>query len=107
MIKFAEQNAAGSSSFGTGTRYERGRALSRRCSAASDTGANAYMIAVVSVTTSTRSFQLLNGPKAAQPTMAATMIENTGTPFGLVLARMLGISRSCPSAYDSRAEVPT
>src|SRR5258706_4747262 len=107
MIRFAEQNAAGSTSFGIGTRYERGRSGSSLCSAASATGANAYMIAVVSVTTLTSAFQLLNGPNAAQPTIAATMIETTGTPFAFVFASTLGISRSWPSAYDSRADVPT
>src|SRR5256885_17225003 len=107
MIRLAEQNAAGSKIFGIGTRYDRGRAASSLCSAASDTGANAYMIAVVPVTTSTRAFQLLNGPNAMHPIAAATRIETTGTPFAFVFASTLGISRSRPSAYQSRAEVPT
>src|SRR5256885_6659776 len=42
MIRFAQQNAAGSRIFGIGTRYERGRPPSTRCSAASESGANAY-----------------------------------------------------------------
>src|ERR1043165_6834042 len=65
------------------------------------------MIAVAEVTTLTSAFQLLNGPSAAQPTTKASRIETTGTPFLLVLASALGISRSAPSAYDSPAEGPT
>src|SRR3569832_1979211 len=107
MFWFAEQNAAGYASHGSGTRYARSRLPSSLCSAWSDIGANPYMIAVALVTTSTRSFQLLKGPNATQPTTAATRIENTGTPFAFVFASALGISRSSPSAYDRRADVPT
>src|SRR3569623_2860759 len=107
MIRLAEQNAAGNASHGSGTRYARSRLPSSLCSAWSDIGANPYMMAVALVTTSTRSFQLLNGPTAKQPTTAATRIENTGTPFAYVFARAHGISRSSPSAYDRRADVPT
>src|SRR6185295_7236916 len=102
MIRFAQQNAAGSRIFGAGTRYVRGRVASTRCSAASDTGANAYMIATAPVTTATSAFQLLNGPSASVPTTAATRIDVTGTPFEFVEASALGISRSSPSAYDRR-----
>src|ERR1700760_500578 len=107
MVRFAEQNAAGRTIFGIGTRYARGRSGSRRCSVASDTGAKAYMIAVVPVKTSTSWFQLLNGPNAMQPIADATRIDTTGTPLAFVFASTLGISRSWPSAYDSRADVPT
>src|SRR5437773_7048310 len=107
MMRFAEQNAAGSNTRGHGMRYARGRAPSSFCNAASESGANAYMIAVAAVTTLTSAFQLLNGPNARHPTTAATRIDATGTPFALVLASALGISRSSPSAYDSRADVPT
>src|SRR2546421_6124588 len=77
MIRLAQQNAAGSRILGIGTRYERGRPASMRCSAASDTGAKAYMMAVAAVTTATSAFQLLKGPNARMPTTAATMIEGT------------------------------
>src|SRR2546425_2596720 len=107
MMRFAQQNAAGSRIFGIGRRYDRGRLPSTRWSAASDSGANAYMIAVAAVTTATSAFQLLNGPKASVPTTAATRIDVTGTPFLFVLASAVGISRSSPSAYDSRADVAT
>src|ERR1043166_1732719 len=107
MIRFAQQNAAGSSSRGNGTRYERGRPPSTRCSAARETGANEYMMAVAAVTTATSAFQLLNGPKASTPTTAATKIETTGPPSLFVLASAVGISRSSPSAYDRRADVAT
>src|SRR5580765_1824255 len=107
MIRFAQQNAAGSTSRGIGTRYERGRRLSTLCSAASETGAKAYMIAVAPVTTLTSAFQLLNGPKASVPTTAANRIDTTGTPSLFVVASAVGISRSSPSAYDSRADVAT
>src|SRR5438876_3651455 len=107
MIRLAEQNAAGSTNAGMGTRYARGRRLSTRCSAASDTGANAYMIAVAPVTTLTKAFQLLYGPKAINPTTAATRIDATGTPLLFVVASTVGISRSSPSAYERRADVPT
>src|SRR5262245_53171883 len=49
MMQFAEQNAAGRRIAGAGTRYDRGRPASTLCSAASDTGANAYMIATAPV----------------------------------------------------------
>src|SRR5215471_5042190 len=107
MIKLAEQNAIGRTNQGSGTRYERARRPSTFCSAARETGANAYMIAVAPVTTLTRAFQLLNGPNASSPTTAATRIETTGTPFRFVDASALGISRSSPSAYDRRALVAT
>src|SRR5215467_6479460 len=103
MIRFAEQKAAGRRTAGAGTRYERGRLASTLCSAASDSGANAYMIATAPVTTATSAFQLLNGPSASVPTAAATRIETTGTPLWLVRASALGISRSSPNAYESRA----
>src|SRR6266545_133262 len=103
MIRFAEHNAAGSSTFGAGIRYERGRVGSSLCSAASETGANAYMIAVAPVMTLTSDCQLLNGPSAMQPMTAPTRIDTTGTPLLFVLASALGISRSSPSAYASRA----
>src|SRR5579862_4073398 len=106
MMKFAEQNDAGRSTDGIGTRYVRGRSGSRRCKVASASGANAYMIAVAPVTTCTRSLQLLYGPNARQPTTAATRIDTTGTPSLFVVASALGISRSSPSAYDRRALVP-
>src|SRR5215467_6058509 len=98
MIKFAEQNAIGRTNEGSGTRYGRGRPASTFCSAARETGANAYMIAVAPVTTLTSAFQLLNGPNASNPTTAATRIETTGTPFLFVVASALGISRSSPIA---------
>src|SRR3954452_3910982 len=107
MIKFAEQNAAGSTRPGRGTRYDRGRPGSIRCRAASERGANAYMIAVAPVTTLTSAFQLLNGPNASVPITAANRIDATGTPFLFVVASAVGISRSSPSAYDSRADVAT
>jgi hypothetical protein len=56
------------------------------------------MIAVALVTTFTSAFQLLNGPKASDPTIAATMVETTGTPLSLVFESALGISRSSPRA---------
>ena len=105
MIRLAEQKAAGSASFGIGTRYDRRRPPSTLCSAASDSGAKAYMMAVAAVTTLTREFQLLNGPNATEPTTAAVRMETTGTPF-LVVASAVGISRSSPRAYESRAVVP-
>jgi hypothetical protein len=98
MIRFAEQNATGSTSVGIGTRYDRGRSPSTLWSAASDTGAKAYMMAVAPVTTLTRALQLLNGPNASDPTTAATRMENTGTPLWFVVASALGISRSSPRA---------
>src|SRR5262249_46666056 len=107
MMRFAEQNAAGSSTFGSGIRYDRSRFGSSLWSAASDSGANAYMIAVAPVITPTSALQLLNGPNARQPTTAETRIETSGTPFAFVFASAAGISRSSPSAYDSRADVPT
>src|SRR5665213_476391 len=107
MIRFALQNAAGSTRPGMGTRYDRARRPSILCSAASDTGANEYMIAVAPVTTLTSEFQLLNGPNASVPTTAAHRIDTTGTPFVSVVASADGISRSSPSAYDSRADVVT
>src|SRR5437870_12923529 len=107
MIRFAEQNAAGSKIFGAGTRYARCLVGSSLCSDASEIGANPYMIAVDAVTTPTSSFQLLNGPNARQPMTAPNRIDTTGTPFLFVLDSVLGISRSLPSAYDRRAVVPT
>src|SRR5215471_17550356 len=107
MIKLAEQNAIGRTNQGSGTRYERARPASTLCNAAREMGANAYMMAVAAVTTLTSAFQLLNGPNASSPTTAATRIETTGTPFLLVEASALGISRSSPSAYDKRALVAT
>src|SRR5207248_2387794 len=98
MIKFAEQKAAGRISHGAGIRYGRGRCGSILCNAASDTGANAYMIAVAPVTTFTSAVQLLYGPSASIPTAAARRIEITGTPLALVRESALGISRSSPSA---------
>src|SRR5512133_1882879 len=98
MIRFAEQNAAGSRRPGRGTRYGRGRCPSTRRNAASETGANAYMIAVAAVTTLTSAAQLLYGPSARHPITDATTIENTGTPLRLVDASADGISRSSPSA---------
>src|ERR1051326_2419557 len=107
MIKLAEQNATGRTIDGSGTRYDRGRCPSTLRSAASDTGANAYMMAVAPVTTLTSAFQLLNGPNASMPTTAATRIETTGTPLLFVDDNALGISRTSPSAYDRRADVAT
>src|SRR5438309_10086980 len=107
MIRFAQQNAAGSTTRGMGVRYDRGRPPSTRCSAASDTGANAYMIAVAPVTTLTNALQLLNGPNASDPMTAATRMDTTGTPLLLVEASAVGISRSSPRAYDRRAVVAT
>src|SRR5471030_2068530 len=107
MIRLAEQKAAGSRSAGMGTRYDRGRPPSTLWSPASDTGAKAYMIAVAPVTTLTSALQLLNGPNASIPMADATRIDTTGTPVSLVVARMEGISRSSPRAYDKRAVVPT
>src|SRR4051812_27849168 len=98
MIRFAEQNAAGRTSHGIGERYERARPLSIFWSAASDTGAKAYMMAVAPVTTLTSALQLLNGPKASDPITAATRIDTTGTPSLFVSARAFGISGSSPSA---------
>src|SRR5215469_7204131 len=98
MIKLAEQNATGRTNDGSGTRYARGRFLSTFFSAARETGANAYMIAVAPVTTLTSAFQLLNGPNASSPTTAATRMETTGTPFLFVEASAVGISRSSPIA---------
>ena len=82
----------------SGITYVRGRSGSRLRSAASEIGANAYMIAVVPVTTLTSLFQDGNGPRAASPTTKATRIETTGVPFLLTDASTLGISRSSPSA---------
>src|SRR5258706_13406472 len=107
MMRFAEQNAAGSSTVGTGARYGRGRSGSILRSVASAIGAKPYMIAVAPVTTSTSCFQLLNGPNATQPTTAPTRIDTTGTPFLFVVASAFGISGSSPRAYDRRAVVPT
>src|SRR5690348_9573468 len=107
MIRLAEANAIGRMSDGIGTRYDRGRCGSIFRSAASDNGANAYMMAVAPVTTLTSAFQLLNGPNASSPTTAATRMETTGTPFLFVDASAVGISCSSPSAYDSRADVAT
>src|SRR5689334_21947403 len=107
MIRFAAQNAVGSMTTGSGTRYARGRSGSSLCSAASEIGAKPYMIAVDAVTTATSAFQLLNGPSAMQPTTNAISVETTGTPFLFVFESTLGISRSSPSAYDRRAVVPT
>src|SRR3978361_449304 len=105
MIRLAEQNAAGRTSHGMGTWYDRDRAPSTLCSAASATGAKAYMIAVDPVATLTSALQLLNGPNARQPTTAATRTDTTGTPLSLVVASAPGISGSSPSAYDRRAVV--
>src|SRR5260370_34681769 len=107
MIKLAEQKAAGSKSVGRGTRYDRGRLPSTLWSAASETGAKAYIIAVAAVTTPTSALQLLNGPNASEPTTTATIIDTTGTPFLLVVASALGISRSSPRAYERRAVAAT
>src|ERR1700719_4354739 len=98
MIKFAEQKAAGSTTFGSGVRYDRGRPPSTLWSAASDTGAKAYMIAVAPVTTLTSALQLLYGPNASDPTTAATRTDTAGTPLLFVAASPLGISRSSPRA---------
>src|SRR3569623_570122 len=105
MMRFADANARRRITRGAGIRYVRGRSGSRRCSAASATGAKPYMIAVALVTTETSWFHDLNGPNATQPTTNATPIENTGTPCLFVDASLLGISFSSPSAYDRRAEV--
>src|ERR1700724_33277 len=98
MIRLAEQNARGSTSAGSGTRYDRGRSPSTLWSAASDTGAKAYMIAVAPVTTLTSALQVLNGPNASDPTIAATRMDTTGTPLRFVVANAAGISRSSPRA---------
>src|SRR2546426_4027287 len=98
MIRLAEQKAAGTSTAGMGTRYARGRPPSTLWSAASDTGAKAYMIAVAAVKTLTSAVQLLNGPRARHPTIAATSMDRTGTPLWFVVASAVGISRSSPSA---------
>src|SRR5579864_6827860 len=98
MMRLAEQNARGSTSVGIGTRYDRGRSPSTLWSAASDTGAKAYMIAVAPVTTLTSALQLLNGPNASAPMTDATRTDTTGTPLSFVVARALGISRSSPRA---------
>src|SRR5258708_22051191 len=98
MIRLAEQKAAGRTSAGMGTRYERGRPPSTFWSAANDTGAKAYIMAVAAVTTLTSAFQLLNGPNAIVPITAATRMETTGTPLLFVEASALGISRSSPRA---------
>src|SRR5437764_3048729 len=98
MIRLAEQKAAGSTSAGIGTRYDRGRAPSTLWSAANDTGAKAYMIAVAPVTTLTSAAQLLNGPNASEPMMAPTIMDTTGTPLRFVVASALAISRSSPRA---------
>src|SRR5690242_12111328 len=65
------------------------------------------MIAVAKVMTLTRARQLLNGPKATHPTTAATRMDTTGTPLWFVAVSAVGISRSSPSAYESRAVVAT
>src|SRR5512141_2576354 len=106
MMRFAAQNAAGRTTSGSGTRYVRWRPGSSRCNAASEIGANEYMIAVARVITPTRLFQLLNGPNAMQPTTDAVRIDTTGTPRALVFASAAGISRSSPRAYDRRALAP-
>src|SRR5205807_8858410 len=98
MIRLAEQKAAGTSSAGLGTRYDRGRSPSTLWSAASDTGAKAYMIAVAPVITLTSALQLLKGPNASDPTTAPTIMDTTGTRFLFVVARAVGISRSSPRA---------
>src|SRR6266581_3522021 len=107
MIRLAEQKAAGNRSAGMGTRYDLGRSPSTLCSAASDTGANAYMIAVAPVITLTSALQLLNGPNASDPMTAPTIMDTTGTPFLFVVANAAGISRSSPRAYERRAVVAT
>src|SRR5260221_12391136 len=98
MIRLAEQNARGSTSAGIGPRYDRGRAPSTLWSAASDTGANAYMIAVAPVTTLTSALQLLYGPNPRHPIIDPKRMDTTGTPLPLVVASALGISRSSPRA---------
>src|ERR1051326_2845191 len=103
MIRFAEQNAAGKTNAGAGTRYDRGRPGSIFCSAASEMGAKAYMMAVAAVMTLTKAAQLLKGPNASRPTNVDRIIEPTGTPFALVRVNTDGSSRSSPSAYDRRA----
>src|SRR5882724_6132470 len=65
------------------------------------------MIAVAPVITLTSALQLLNGPNATDPTTAATIMETTGTPLRFVVASAVGISRSSPRAYESRAVVVT
>src|ERR1041384_3513072 len=98
MIKLAEQNEAGRTTFGMGTRYGRGRWPSTFCSAAKATGANAYIIAGAPVMTVTSELQLLKGPNAMHPIIDATRIEIQGTPLPFVFVRAAGISRSSPSA---------
>src|SRR5581483_2101086 len=98
MIRLAEQNAAGRTSLGIGTRYERGLSPSTLCSAASAIGAKAYIMAVAPVMTVTSALQLLKGPRAMDPIIDATRIEIQGTPRVLVLVRAAGISRSSPNA---------
>src|SRR4051812_8297715 len=105
MIRFAEMKAIGARTDGAGRRYGRGRSGARRRRAVSETGANAYMIAVAEVTRPTSDCQLGNGRNAISPTMNAMMIETSGTPFLLTCATGLGRAFSRPRAYDRRDDV--
>ena len=50
------------------------------------------------VTALTIALQVGNGPNPIRPMTVASRIDTTGTPLGLVLARIAGISFSSPRA---------
>src|SRR6476659_629878 len=106
MIRFAPQNAAGAITRGTGVLYGRSRSPSHLRSAAKDTGANAYMIAVASVTSPTSDAQLGKGRNTISPSTKASTIDQIGTPRLLVSVSLSGSGSSSPSAYDRRADGP-
>src|SRR6478752_6188351 len=106
MIRFAPQNAAGAITRGIGVLYGRSRSPSHFRSAANDTGANAYMIAVASVTSPTTEAQLGNGRNTISPMTNASRIDQLGTPRLLVSVSLSGSASSFPSAYDRRADEP-
>ena len=58
----------------------------------------AYITAVAPVTALTMALQVGNGPNPIRPMTVASRIDTTGTPLGLVLARIAGISFSSPRA---------
>src|SRR6185437_524290 len=98
MIRFAEMNPTGFSTVGHGIRYGRGRSGSRLLSAARDTGANAYMMAVASVMMLTIEFQLGNGAKQISPMTNATRTDTHGMPRLLTLVSASGSTSSLPIA---------
>ena len=69
-----------------------------RMSAARETGAKAYMMAVASVTRPTRACQLGNGRRAMRPTPKASRIDPQGTPRLLTAVSHGGSASSSPRA---------